>query len=435
MTIAWNEENAAHLYRRAAFGGTSDEIRRAVADGMAATVDRLVLYEYTPNGEMDARIAAERFYLESDGTLNDLARWFLVHMIFTARPLQERMTLLWHDHFATCYSKVLHIGWLKTENDTIRSYALNTFRNLLTAVAKDNAMEYFLDQYVSTFTNPNENFGREFLELFTLGVGHYTEDDVRACVRAFTGWSIDGTTSTFLFNADRHDYDTKTFLGRTGKWDGDDIIRMVCGEFAHGQRIAGRVFSYFAYDNPEPEIVDRFARIYLDSGTDLQTLVQAILMSDEMYSSKALWSKVKSPIDHVVIATRQLLLPSDVRNAFQFLLQGGQTPFDPPDVSGWPGGVNWISPSALLNRMNFADAVTRLFDPFAFTNGETIRTPDDLVDLYLRRLGPLSLQPATRSTLLKYVAPDGALPAGQTFISRQRGLARMIISLPEWQMY
>jgi uncharacterized protein (DUF1800 family) len=429
MAFVWNEETAAHLYRRAAFGGTSDEIRRAVAEGRDATVNRLLLYTYTPNDALDARIDAQHFYLASDGLLSDLARWFLLHLMFTARPLQERMTLLWHDHFATLYSKVLHIGWLKTENEVLRSFGLGKFRDLMTQIAKDNAMEYFLDQWMSTRTQPNENFGREFCELFTLGVGHYAEADVKAAVMAFTGWSIEGTLSTFLFNADQHDYSQKTFLGQTGAWDGEDVIRIACSQFAHGQRIATKVFSYFAYDNPEQDVVDRFARTYLDNDTDLSALVRAILLSDEMYSSKALWNKVKSPIDHAVIATRQLLLQDDATGTFQYLVQGGQTPFDPPDVSGWQGGTNWISPSALLNRMNLADAITRAFDPLAFTNGESIHTPDDLVDVYLRKLGPLAIPAATRSTLLNYVGTN------TTSISRQRGLARMILSLPEWQMY
>src|SRR5947207_6306901 len=185
MAIPWNEENAAHLYRRPPFGGTNEEIRRAVAEGLDATIDRLIFYNYVPNGDLDARIAAAQFYLEADGKLSDLARWFVMRMIFTARPLQERMTLLWHDHFATLYDKVLHIGWLKTENETIRALALDTFRSLVTAVAKDNAMEFFLDEQSNTRTTPNENFGREFLELFTLGVGHYAESDVKAAVLAF----------------------------------------------------------------------------------------------------------------------------------------------------------------------------------------------------------------------------------------------------------
>ena len=435
MAVLWNEENAAHLYRRAAFGGTGEEIRRAVDEGLDAAVDRLIFYEYTPNGALDTRIAAEELYLASDGKLSDLARWFVLRMIFTARPLEERMTFLWHDHFATGYGKVLNLAWMKTENDTIRGQALGTFRGLLTAVAKDPAMEWYLDQWVSTRTTPNENFGRELLELFTLGVGNYAESDVKAAVMSFTGWSIDGTLSTFRFNADQHDTGDKTFLGRTGNWDGDDVIRMICGELSHGRRIASKVFSYFAYDNPEPEVIDRFARVYLDSDTNLRVLVRAILTSDEMYSARALWTKVKSPVDHVVMATRQLLLPDDVPNAFQYLVQGGQTPFDPPDVSGWQGGTSWISPSALLNRMNFADAVTRVFDPVAFAEGVAIATPSDLVDLYLRRLGPVSIPAATRQTLMQYVAPDGALPSGATLVRRQRGLARMVLSLPEWQMY
>jgi uncharacterized protein (DUF1800 family) len=434
MAIVWNEERAAHLFRRAAFGGTRDEIRQSVADGLETSVDKLLNYGSQPNDLLDSRIQAQNFYLKSDGKLSDLARWWLIRLIFTARPLEERMTLFWHNHFATAYTKVLHIGWLKNENDTIRAHALGRFTNLMLAVAQDCAMMYFLDTWLNTKTNPNENFGRELLELFTLGVGHYTEADVQAAMRAFSGWAIDGTNSVFLFHDQDHDFSVKTFLGRTGPWNGDDVIRIACSQFAHGQRIASRLFSYFAYENPEQEIVDRLARLYLDNDTDLVTLVRAVLTSDEMYSSKALWSKVKSPIEHAVIASRQMMLSDDVRNTFDYLNQGGQTPFDPPDVSGWGGGLTWINPSAMLNRMNFADAASRQFDPTAFTSGETIRSAQDLVDLYLRRFGPLSVPPETKSALLQYVSSDGTLPSGSRSITKQRGLARMILSLPEWQM-
>jgi len=435
MAIPWNEENAAHLYRRAAFGGTSAEIAQAVRDGLEGAVEKLIDYSATSNADLDRRIDNEHFYLLADGKLSDLARWWLLRMIYTARPLEERVTLLWHDHFATAYTKVLHIGWLKGENETLRSQGFGTFRSLITAVAQDPAMQYWLDQYISTRTNPNENFGREFLELFTLGVGNYAESDVLATAKSFTGWSTNGTTSTFLFNPDEHDFGPKTFLGRTGNWDGNDIIRMTCSELAHGRRIAAKVFSYFAYDNPEPEVVDRFARIYLDADTFLPALVRAILTSPEMYSPTALWGKVKSPIDHAVMASRQLLLTEDVPATFNYLTQGGQTPFDPPDVSGWPGGVSWISPGALLNRMNFADAATRAFDPARFTDGDNVATPEAMVDVYLRRLGPVPVPAETRATLIHYFAPDGGMPSGRTSMTRQRGLARLILSLPEWQMY
>ncbi|HSP14532.1 MAG TPA: DUF1800 domain-containing protein [Thermoanaerobaculia bacterium] len=435
MAIPWNEERAAHLYRRAAFGGTSDDIRQSVADGLEASVDRLINYTSQPNDLLESRLNALNFYLKSDGKLSDLARWWLIRLIFSARPLEERMTLFWHNHFATAYTKVLHIGWLKNENDTIRAHALGRFTNLMLAVAQDCAMMYWLDTWLNTKTNPNENFGRELLELFTLGVGNYTEADVQAAVRAFSGWAIDGTNSVFLFHDQDHDFSTKTFLGRVGPWNGDDIIRIACSQFAHGQRIASRLFSYFAYENPEPQVVDRFARLYLDNDTDLLTLVRAILTSDEMYSEKALWTKVKSPIDHAVLASRQLLLSDDVPTTFGYLNQEGQTPFDPPDVSGWGGGLTWINPSAMLNRMNFADAATRQFDPSALTRGETVRSPEELVDLYLRRFGPITLSQETKSVLVKYVSSDGTLPVGDKSISKQRGLARMILSLPEWQMF
>jgi len=434
LSIVWNEENAAHLFRRAGFGGTTDEIRQALADGLEGSVDKLLHYQSQPNDLLELRLARLNLYLKSDGKLSDLARWWLVRMIFTARPLEERMTLFWLNHFATAYEKVLHIGWLKSENNTIRENCLGTFRSLLFAVAQDPAMMYWLDTWQNTKTNPNENFGREILELFTLGVGHYSEADVRAAARSFTGWSINGNDSIFQFNSDDHDFSEKTFLGQVGTWNGTDIIRMVCSESAHAQFMAAKLFSYFAYSDPEPAVVDRLARLYLDFDTNLTVLVRAILTSEEMYSAKSLWRKIKSPIEHVVIPSRQLLLADDVDNAFQYLVQEGQTPFDPPDVSGWDDGLSWISPATLLNRMNFADALSRQFDPRGFTKGEGIGSPAELVDFYLRRLGPVPLPGESKAKLMKYVSPNGDIPTGEKLVIKQRGLVRLILSLPEWQM-
>lgn len=435
MAIPWDEEKAAHLYRRAAFGGRADEIRQSVSDGLELSVDKLLDYGRTPNDLLENRINALQLNLKANGKLSDLSRWWLIRMIFTARPLEERLTLFWHDHFATLYTKVLHIGWLRSENDTLRFNATGRFRDLMLAVARDTAMLYFLDTYLSTKTNPNENFAREILELFTLGVGNYAESDVMAATKAFTGWGFNGTTAEFVFNGQEHDDSDKTLLGRTGPWNGEDIIRIVCGEFAHGQYIASKLFAWFAYDNPEQAVIDRLARVYLDHDTHIAPLVRAILTSDEMYSARAMWGKIKSPIDHVVMASKQLVLPNDVEDAFRYLVQGGQTPFDPPDVAGWEGGSSWITPSALLNRMNFADAATRTFDPLPFLAGERIDTPSQLVDYYTKRLGPLPLPAESRTALIGYVSPDGAMPAGSLNMTKQRGLACVILSLPEWQMF
>ncbi|MEO8218063.1 MAG: DUF1800 domain-containing protein [Acidobacteriota bacterium] len=437
-SIAWNEQNAAHLLRRAAFGGTGAEIDQAVQDGLDLAVDKLINFESIPTGTLDSRLASYNLDLT---TLQGIAQWWIYRMVYSPRPLEERMTLFLHDHFATAISKVRLAELMLVQNNLFRRYATGKFVDLTIDVSKDIAMLVWLDNYTSRKEHPNENYGRELLELFTLGQGYYSEPDVFSAAKAFTGWTYKGgdrsPDRTFLFVDAYHDHTQKDFLGRVGDWNGDDIVRIATGEFAHGRLIAGKLFSYLVYDSPDQTVIDNFARIYLDSGTDLKVLVAAILKSPEMYSAQALWTKVKSPVDHTVIGARQLLLTTDKlgRLSFNAMSLEGLTLFNPPDVSGWDDGLAWISAGALLTRMNTAGSLAFYFDPAAFIAGQSFTTPGQMVDFFLRRLGPLDLAAGSRGQLINYVAPSGSLPNGTALLTKQRGLAHMILSLPEWQTY
>lgn len=433
MAITWNETNAAHLYRRAGFGGTAAEIDRAVREGLTATVDRLLDYEQIPNTDLDQRLNAAALDLSTPG---GIIRWWIIRLFHSARPLEERMTFFLHDHFATAISKVNDASFMLRQNRLLRKYATGNFINLTIDISKDPAMLIWLDNWTSRKEHPNENYGRELLELFTLGIGNYSELDVMSAAKAFTGWSLQRRTGDFVFIDQWHDYSQKDFLGRVGNWNGDDIVRIACGEFAHGRLMASKLFSLFAYPNPEQSVVDRFAKIYLDAGTELKPLLRAILTSDEMYSTAALWSRVKSPVDYLATAIRQLQVSEDLSRAATGPLNAqGQVPFNPPDVDGWITGLEWMNSGTLLSRMNFAQLVTSRFDPMSFTAGTTFSGASQLVDYYLRRLGPLVVSSATRQRLVSYVSPTGALPSGSEYTIKQRGLAHMILSLPEWQMY
>ena len=432
--IAWNEENAAHLLRRASFGGNGAEVDQAVRDGLDLAVDKLLNYESIPTSALDARIASYNLDLT---TTAGIAMWWVFRMVYSPRPLEERMTLFLHDHFATAISKVKSQPLMLAQNNLLRKYATGKFVDLTIDISKDVAMLIWLDNYTSRKEHPNENYGRELLELFTLGQGNYSEPDVQSAAKAFTGWTFKNQDKTFFFNDNFHDHSQKDFLGRMGDWNGDDIVRIATGEFAHGRLIASKVFSYFAYENPEQNVIDAFATIYLNSGTSLKALIEAILKSPEMYSTEALWSKVKSPADHTIIAARQLLLDTDKvgRLSYNAMSLEGMTLFNPPDVSGWDGGMAWISAGALLTRMNTGGSLAFYFDPTAFVAGQTFANPGQMVDFFLRRLGPLQLSAAARDRLIQYVAPTGTLPGGNALITKQRGLAHMILSLPEWQTY
>jgi uncharacterized protein (DUF1800 family) len=411
--IDWNEQTAAHLYRRAAFGATEDELQAAVGAGLDATVDLLLNYDAVPNDALDSRIASMKLDLLSR---TGSVRMWLTRMMFTARPLQERMALFWHDHFATSVNKV-YIGIVLPQIELFRRLALGSFADLCVHVAKDPAMLTWLDNYTSRKEHPNENFGRELLELFTLGRGNYAESDVQAAARAFTGWTLDEAKLTFYtYRDDWHDHDPKTFLGETGDWNGEDIVRIICSRPAHARFMAAKLFAWFAYDDAEPEVIERLADIYLNSHTDVRELVRAILTAPEMYSPRAMGTKIKSPIDFVIMAARQLGLTTDVPDAIDFLSVQGQVPYEPPNVAGWPGGRSWIGSSPLLGRMGFAERAVLDFAPGSDGAG--------IVDALLHRLGPLSVSAAVRQQLIDYVG-GGA---------RIRGLAQMILSLPESQM-
>lgn len=433
--IAWNEATAAHLFRRAGFGATAEEISSALAMGLEATVDRLINYESISNADLDTRVASMHFDLNpvSLPSYVDMVRWWLIRMIYTARPLEERMTLFWHMHFATSVDKVAESDLMRAQTDLFRQYAVGNFVQLCIGVAKDRAMQFWLDNWTSDKEHPNENWGRELLELFTLGRGHYSEADVAAAARAFTGWGLGFTTFpvTFQYDDSKHDHGLKTFLGQTGDLNGDQIIRIACAQPAHGQWIASKLFAYFAYDNPEQAVIDRLASLYMGSATDLKPLLTAILTSEEMYSPQALWSKIKSPVEHVAMTGRMLKLEDEVRRSRDRLAEQGQLLYSPPDVSGWKGGRTWVTSAALLSRMNFANDAVALFDPAEFG---TPSSAGAAVDDYLKRLGPLQVDAATRQSLIDFVAPGGVLPQGDALSSRLRGLAHMILSLPEWQM-
>ncbi len=433
-TIPWNEENAAHLLRRGGFGGTAQQIADAVEDGLDVTVGKLINYESVSLSGLELRLERQNLDIR---TFDGLARWWLTRMIHSPRPLEERMTLFWHDHFATGASKVEDAGLMLRQNQLLRSRALGNFIDLTIEISKDPAMLIWLDNHTSRKEHANENYGRELLELFTLGQGFYSELDVYSAAKAFTGWTFNWIPLEFRFIPEWHDDSQKDFLGRIGNWNGDDIVRIACSEFAHGRMIASKLFAYLAYENPDNEVIDPLARIYLDSGTSIRALVGAILKSPEMYSQRALWSKVKSPIDHAVIAFRQLLLDNDnlIWSLPGALAVEGQTLFDPPDVAGWDGGLVWINSGSLLTRMNVSNGFSRIVNPARHLAGRSVTTPNQLVDLFLEILGPVRVPGKVRDALIRYVSPDGSLPSGNDLLAKQRGVVHLILSLPEWQMY
>ncbi|HEX6511145.1 MAG TPA: DUF1800 domain-containing protein [Chloroflexota bacterium] len=435
--------NVGHLLRRAGFGGTPDEVQAYAAKGVAATVDELVNFEQKPD-DLDATLSKVQGDLVDLHNLEDIQTWWLYRMLHTARPLQEKMALFWHGHFATAQYKVNNARFMHDQNETFRKYALGNFKDLATAVAKDPAMLIWLDGATNRKSAPNENFARELMELFTLGLGNYSEDDVKAGARAFTGWNLNYQQGQFVFNKNQHDDGAKTFRGQTGNFNGDDVIANVVADPATAKRLATKLFAFFAYDKPELEVVQPFADLYLKSKFEIKPVVQAILLSDAFYSDRAFTGHVKSPVEYVVGTVKQLGGQVRERSLAQALRQLGQDLFNPPNVAGWPGGPSWLDAATMVARFNFggmlAAAVKNApapngggyIDPESFVQKLGTKSWDAVIDLFGGSL-TAGLTEETRSSLKDYVSNATDIRP-QTLDTKLRGLVHLLMVSPEYQV-
>ena len=355
----WGPRQAAHLARRAGFGPTPAEIDRSVAAGMAGSVATLL----HPTNEEVAFPA----YPDTTALLDVHKRtvtaqmWWLDRMLRTKRPLLEKMTLFWHGHFATSTNKV-EARYMCEQIDLFRSMALGNFRSLLIATAQNPAMLIWLDNRQNVAAHPNENFAREVMELFTLGLGAYTEDDVHAAARAFTGWGLD-KAARFAFHPAQHDPASKTFLGRTGTFDGTDIIDIIVQQPVHTRFLAHKLLEFFVYSDPEPELIDAVADVYARSGTNVAQVVGALLRSNVFYSSRAYRALPKSPIEFTVGLLRYMDVAQTPADIPYWLQRMGQAPLAPPSVKGWDGGPTWINTATLLSRFNLVNKVVKSSPP------------------------------------------------------------------------
>ncbi len=378
----WNQETAAHLLNRAAFGGTPAEIEAARNKGMAAAVRDLVDVSteaaHAPPPPLWARprnIRAERLQIKmakdhgqnfqekargvramQGENLLDLRRWWFDRMMNGPAPLLEKMTLFWHGHFATSAQKVRDAYWMWLQNDTLRRNALGNFATLVKKISRDPAMMIYLDLQQSRKEHPNENWARELMELFTVGIGNYSEDDIRATARAFTGYRIDFTTQQFRFAPRQQDLGTTRFMGHTGPLNGDDVIDILIQQPACAQFIARKLWRFFVEDEPPQETVDLLADRFRRRNFEMRPVLREIFSSAEFYSERAMGMQIKSPVQFIVQASRllqtQLPSPTVAQNAMR---QMGQILFAPPNVKGWDGNRAWITASTLLFRYNFAN--------------------------------------------------------------------------------
>ena len=286
--------------------------------------------------------------------------WWMQEMLTTPTPLTEKLVLFWHNHFVSSSQKVRQPQYLYRQHMTLRRHALGNFSDMLHAIARDPAMVIYLDGASNRKGQPNENFARELMELFTLGEGHYTENDVKEAARAFTGWSIDPDSGEFLFRPAVHDDGVKTLLGHAGPLDGAAVIDILLAHPRTAEFIVTKLWREFVSPDPDPAEVRRVAGIFRASRYDIRTAVSALLASDAFYDARNRANLIKSPVDLVVGTLRQFQFTTGDAHPFVVACaQQGQNLFAPPNVKGWPGGTAWINSTTLLARKQFLDRLFR----------------------------------------------------------------------------
>jgi uncharacterized protein (DUF1800 family) len=467
----WDLEKAAHLLNRAGFGGTPEEIGQLHAAGLTGAVDSLLHSSPEPpniegrswtqpldllakrrelrslKGQPDELLAKRReMRQEQHGELLDLRAWWLARMKESSAALLEKMTLFWHGHFATSAQKVKGAYAMWRQNETLRAHALGNFTTLLKAISRDPAMLVYLDLAQSNKDHPNENWSREVMELFTLGIGHYTEQDVRESARAFTGYRIDLQRNAFRFLGRQHDETLKTFLGHTGNFSGDDILDLIVEQPSCAHFIGRKVWRFFVEDEPSSASVETVAQLLHRSGYEMRPVLREIFLSSDFYSDRVRRTQIKSPVQFLVQSCKLLetdLPPALVaENAMRAM---GQLLFAPPNVKGWDGGKSWVSTSTLLFRYNFANyllsgtihqptappALRR--DPVELTKiapAAVRKDPEKLIAALSARLFQASPTPKQSETFLAYLKTRGAEADDETI----RHLLHLMMSTPQFQL-
>ncbi|HEV8022088.1 MAG TPA: DUF1800 domain-containing protein [Candidatus Lustribacter sp.] len=466
----WGVRQAAHLWRRAGFGGSPDDVQRATGLGVHAAVDGFIrfgdasalpaqpqLVDDRPNRDQlkmllaaapqagappvpdealkTARQALGRAHVRD---LVAMETWFLDRMIASPAPLQEKMTLFMHGHFTSAYQKGIPAQALVNQNNLFRANALGNLRDLTLKVSQDPAMLRYLDNAQNNKAHPNENYARELMELFTLGIGNYTETDVRESARSFTGW---GLTRDFTFQnfPVRHDDGTKTFLGRTGNFTGADIVQIIFTQPAAGTWFAKKLLEFFVYSDPEPALIDTVAALIRKNDFNLQPVMSTVLRSNVFYSERAYRALVKSPVEFVVGSYQLFGIRQSDLVALGALRRMGQILFVPPNVKGWDGGAAWLNSQTLLTRENFASGLmAKMGDTTWMQRMMTSMDPAGVSRALTATILQGDVSPASTAHLTAYLDGTGvsalAALSGENADERIRGAAYLTMAMPAYQL-
>ena len=472
----WDASTVAHLVSRAGFGASQDEISRLQKRSPGTVIRRLmngsafVGYDDTPfdhsgifepgldpfppsrpattmlakqqghalgvevkaSGNRPLQPVVNKFFywlrasrLETDR----VAYWWAREMLRTKHPLREKLALFWHGHFATNEDKVRDYRKMLKQIETLRALGLGNFRDLIIAMAQDPAMLVFLDAGVNTKDSPNENFAREIMELFTMGVGNYSERDVQEAARAFTGWNVDNLD--FHVDLEQHDTDEKRFLGHAGRFDGVEIIDLILAEEATANFIASKLYRHFVNEDLAREDEAQLGDVLRSCDYDIGEYLAVLFMSQDFYTTENIGSRIKGPVELVVSTYRQLGL-QDIPGVPDFnVVSGalGQRLLHPPTVAGWSEGRSWITPSLMFERSNFV--LDSLFPDIGFVPPDRYPFTGEVVNVQARLRRGMSISAATKPT---GVATDGMMSASNMLADRDEDFNTRLGSMRGWQM-
>jgi len=465
----------AHLMRRAGFGANREQIGMHANAGYHNTVEALL----NPSEEdrMDDHLI-RRFHPELSGMMgpNAPGQNWLYRMATTSAPLREKMALFWHGIFATGYAKVIHGKALSDQTRMFRTFGMGSFKDLLIQLSKDPAMIIWLDNQDNHNGAINENFGRELLELFTMGVGNYTERDIKECARAFTGWTIANREYMelrsqrdsdwpygriawhFKYHPEDHDDGEKEFLGQRGRFNGEDIIHIICQQEATARFISRHLYSFFVSDEPpipewrytpptNPEAIDELTRVYFDSNYDISAMLRALFNSSYFQSQDSWYSKVKSPVElvaGVLRLTGEFNRPRrEIIDRYFQASYMGQFLNNPPSVEGWHQGTDWLDTGTLVERVNFASqqigdstkpGIQAMIERIASTPN-SVASPENLISVCLEEMGVISVEEDTMKVLIDFASQGHDQPINASNDGSQRISAtlQMVASTKEFQ--
>jgi hypothetical protein len=486
----WDRKWAAHLYRRAAFGANLDELRLAEKRGLQATLDLLLQGEPGCDDLLPALLTAGQYTAES-GQAAELRGWWLYCMLRSGHPLREKLTLFWHNHFATSIAKVQNTREMFLQNKLLREHALGKFGPFLLAISKDAAMLHWLDSNSNIKGKPNENYAREIMELFSLGVGHYTEKDIREAARAFTGWHTDSDGTGFEFNPRLHDDGTKTILTQTGTWNGDDVVRILLQQPAAAMFLVRKLYRFYVSETytPPDRFLEPLTESFHKSDYDIAALLRRMLSSRHFFSEYAFHQRIKSPVEFVLGAVRAVYRdygskdkkhqPLTQQDLVRHIDAMGQVLFAPPNVKGWRGARAWLNTATMLARDNFAQGLAmgtlwrngrfrgvedldeeevvqvrsaptkpavppkpsdkpeeptpaQAFDPARVIHEEKVTSPKDIVRVLLDVYLTGGVRPDAEAKLIAFVAEGN--PKGAALNRRVRETVHALLTMPEYQL-